>query len=243
MRFITRIPVPEAWGGDVAFAQYGRGVPFFPVIGLIVGVIAALCHLAISHTGGGPYIGAAAYVLALILLTGGFHLDGLADTCDGVFSARTRERMLEIMRDSRLGTYGGVALVFCILIKVLTVISLAHFPPGTQFALLVSAPVIGRSCMVLSMYRQRYARDSAGMGNAYIGQIGGRETAATLLLGMVIVGALAGTRGLLAGAITYLAACGVRGWINRRLQGQTGDTLGAVEETGEMLFLLTLLWF
>jgi adenosylcobinamide-GDP ribazoletransferase len=64
-------------------------------------------------------------VLALALLTGGFHLDGLADTCDGVFSARTRERMLEIMRDSRLGTHGGLALVFVLVAKILVISELS----------------------------------------------------------------------------------------------------------------------
>ncbi|ADO48037.1 adenosylcobinamide-GDP ribazoletransferase [[Enterobacter] lignolyticus] len=242
LRFITRIPVPEKWSDGVEFSQYGRGVPWFPIVGVIVGVLAGLGYLAVSQTGGGIYIGAVAWVLALVLLTGGFHLDGLADTCDGVFSARTRERMLEIMRDSRLGTYGGLAIVFCILIKVAAVISLAHLPVNTLFALLVCAPVVGRTGMVLAMYRQRYAREGAGMANAYLGCISGKEVVVTLCIGMALVVGMAGIRGLIASIITWAAVNAVKSFLSRRLKGLTGDTLGAMEEIGEMVFLLALLW-
>ncbi|HHK9551200.1 TPA: adenosylcobinamide-GDP ribazoletransferase [Enterobacter sichuanensis] len=240
--FITRIPVPQKWSDGVEFSQYGRGVPWFPVVGLIVGGLAAVSYLAVSQTGGGIIIGAVAWVLALVLLTGGFHLDGLADTCDGVFSARTRERMLEIMRDSRLGTYGGLAIVFCILIKVATAISLAHLPVNTLFALLVCAPIVGRTGMVLAMYRQHYAREGAGMANAYLGHISGKETIITLCIGVALVGLMAGMQGLVASIIAWIAVNAVKTFLSRRLNGLTGDTLGAMEEIGEMVFLLALLW-
>ncbi|EMB4081180.1 adenosylcobinamide-GDP ribazoletransferase [Klebsiella aerogenes] len=240
--FITRIPVPQKWSDGVEFSQYGRGVPWFPVVGLIVGVLAALGYMAVSQTGGGISIGAVAWVLALVLLTGGFHLDGLADTCDGVFSARTRERMLEIMRDSRLGTYGGLAIVFCILIKVAAVISLAHLPVNSLFTLLVCVPIVGRTGMVLAMYRQHYAREGAGMANAYLGHISGKETVITLCIGVALVGLLAGIHGLVASVITWIVVNAEKNFLSRRLNGLTGDTLGAMEEIGEMVFLLALQW-
>ena len=99
------------------------------------------------------------------------------------------------MRDSRLGTYGGLAIVFCILIKVAAVISLAHLPVNTLFALLVCAPIVGRTGMVLVMYRQHYAREGAGMANAYLGHISGKETVITLCIGVALVGLLAGMQG------------------------------------------------
>lgn len=242
MRFITRIPVPEKWADGVAFEQYGRGVPYFPIVGCIVGGIAALVSLVISQTGGGIYVGALSYVLALAFLTGGFHLDGLADTCDGLFSARNRERMLEIMRDSRLGTHGGLALIFCILFKTFSVIALSDYPVKELFTLLVCAPIAGRAAMVLAMYRQRYARAGEGMGNIYIGQISGVQTAVTLLTGALLVGLFTGFRGLIAILVTYFVVYGVASFFRRQLEGQTGDTLGASEEVGEIVFLLALLW-
>lgn len=242
MRFITRIPVPERWADGVEFHQYGRGVTFFPIVGCVVGGIAALFSLLVSQTGGGIYVGAVAWVLALALLTGGFHLDGLADTCDGIFSARSRERMLEIMRDSRLGTHGGLALIFCVFIKTSAVVELSSLPPVELFALLVCAPVAGRAGMVLAMYRHRYARQGEGLGNVFIGQISYRETAITLLSGIVIVGLLAGTRGAIAGIVSYVVVYGIAHLFRHHLGGQTGDTLGASNEVGEMAFLLALLW-
>ncbi|TGC72190.1 adenosylcobinamide-GDP ribazoletransferase, partial [Salmonella enterica subsp. enterica serovar Wilhelmsburg] len=118
------------------------------------------------------------WILALALLTGGYHLDGLADTCDGIFSARRRERMLEIMRDSRLGTHGGLALIFVLLTKILVVSELAL--RGTpMLAALAAACAAGRGSAVLLMYRHRYAR-AEGLGNVCIGKVGGRRACGPL---------------------------------------------------------------
>ncbi len=100
--------------------QYQRSIVTFPLVGLLLGAIAGAVALLLQPWCGVP-LAALFGVLALALLTGGFHLDGLADTCDGIFSARTRDRMLEIMRDSRLGTHGGLALIFVLVAKVLVV--------------------------------------------------------------------------------------------------------------------------
>ncbi len=242
LQFITRIPVPAKWAEPVDFRQFGRGIPCFPIIGLVLGVIAAAVSVGITLSGN-PYIGAISYVLVLALLTGGFHLDGLADTCDGIFSARNRERMLEIMCDSRLGTHGGLALVFCLVIKTLAVVELSDNTLFYLFTMLVCAPIAGRTAMVLLMYRQRYSREGEGMGNIYIGQVTGRETAVTLLSGTALIGAIGGVRGLLAIGVTLIAIYGLAGYFRHHLDGQTGDTLGASEELGEMVFLLSLLWY
>ncbi|MDR0805887.1 MAG: adenosylcobinamide-GDP ribazoletransferase [Enterobacteriaceae bacterium] len=241
MQFITRIPVPAKWAEGIDFRQSGRGVPVFPLVGLIVGVIAALISVGISQTGG-MFIGAISYVLALALLTGGFHLDGLADTCDGIFSARTRERMLEIMKDSRLGTHGGLALVFCIGIKTLAVLELSYHTPIYLLALLICAPIAGRTAMVLLMYGQRYAREGEGLGNIYIGKITARETLCTLLIGFILIAVIGGKHGVFAIAITLIMVFGLAGYFRHHLGGQTGDTLGAAEELGEVIFLLALIW-
>lgn len=242
LRLMSRIPVPEKWADGVEFRQLARGVPWFVLVGAMIGALAGLVALVVSQTGGGMYIAAAAYVLALVLLTGGFHLDGLADTCDGIFSARTRERMLEIMKDSRLGTFGGLALVFAILIKVLAVISLAHLPTKAWFALLMCAPIAGRAALVLGMYGQRYAREGEGMGSLYIGQVSFRRAALTLLGGAIAVGLIAGLHGLAAILVTYTVIYGLVHYLRRRLGGQTGDTLGALAESAEIVFLLALMW-
>ena len=106
-------------------------------------------------------------------MTGGFHLDGLADTCDGVFSARSRDRMLEIMRDSRLGTHGGLALIFVVLAKILVLSELA-LRGEPILASLAAACAVSRGTAALLMYRHRYAREE-GLGNVFIGCYGGDD--------------------------------------------------------------------
>ena len=238
LQFMSRIPVPVRWAEGIETHQYVRGIVTFPFVGLVLGALAGVVFTLLQPWAGLP-LAALAYVLALALLTGGFHLDGLADTCDGIFSARTRDRMLEIMRDSRLGTHGGLALIFVIVMKVLVVSELA-LRGGSMLAVLAAASVAGRTASVLLMYHHQYAREK-GLGNLFIGKVTGTQTFLTLLGGAVLCTILLPTTGLIALVLTLLAVFGL-GWMLRRtLGGQTGDTLGAAIELGEVVFLLALL--
>lgn len=123
LSFITRLPVPRRWSCGLDFEHYSRGIITFPLIGLLLGAISGLVFTVLQAWCGVP-LAALFSVLVLALMTGD-STDGLADTCDGVFSARSRDRMLEIMRDSRLGTHGGLALIFVVLAKILVLSELA----------------------------------------------------------------------------------------------------------------------
>ena len=182
LSFISRLPVPARLSQGLEIEQYQRSIVTFPLVGLLLGAIAGAVALLLQPWCGVP-LAALFGVLALALLTGGFHLDGLADTCDGIFSARTRDRMLEIMRDSRLGTHGGLALIFVLVAKVLVVgeLLLRDIHP---IAALAAACAVGRGMAVLLMYRHRYAREK-GLGNLFIGKISLQQT---------LVAALAHTR-------------------------------------------------
>ncbi|HGW6102520.1 TPA: adenosylcobinamide-GDP ribazoletransferase [Citrobacter werkmanii] len=239
LSFISRLPVPARWSQGLDFEHYSRGIVMFPLIGVVLGGLTGLVFMALQPWCGIP-LAALFAVLTLALLTGGFHLDGLADTCDGIFSARRRERMLEIMRDSRLGTHGGLALIFVLLSKVLVVSELAL--RGTpMLAALAAACVAGRGTAVLLMYRHRYAREE-GLGNVFIGKITGRQTAVTLGLAAILAAVLLpGMRGVAALVVTMVAIFILGQLLKRTLGGQTGDTLGAAIELGELIFLLALL--
>ncbi|WP_174847319.1 adenosylcobinamide-GDP ribazoletransferase [Yersinia artesiana] len=239
LQFMTRIPVPERWTQGLALDNYERGIIGFPFIGLIVGVIGGVIFTLLAPWCGVP-LAALGYVLALALVTGAFHLDGLADTCDGVFSARKREQMLEIMRDSRLGTNGGLALIFIVVAKVLVVSELA-LRDAPMLLMLTAASVAGRTVIVLLMYRQRYAREGNGLGNIYIGKVTGKQTLATLAGGAILTLLLGQGAGLLALVISMVVVALLATYLRRRLGGQTGDTLGAAAEVGELVFLLALL--
>ena len=238
LSFISRLPVPARWSQGLDFEHYSRGIVMFPLIGVVLGGLTGLVFMALQTWCGIP-LAALFAVLTLALLTGGFHLDGLADTCDGIFSARRRERMLEIMRDSRLGTHGGLALIFVLLAKVLVVSELAL--RGTpMLAALAAACVAGRGTAVLLMYRHRYAREE-GLGNVFIGKVTGRQTCVTLGLAAILAAVLLpGMRGVAALVVTMVAIF-IGQLLKRTLGGQTGDTLGAAIELGELIFLLALL--
>ena len=222
LSFISRLPVPARLSQGLEIEQYQRSIVTFPLVGLLLGAIAGAVVMLLQPWCGGP-LAALLGVLALALLTGGFHLDGLADTCDGIFSARRRERMLEIMRDSRLGTHGGLALIFVLMAKVLVV---------SEVAL--------RGTSVLLMYRQRYAREE-GLGNLFIGKITLRQTLITMGIALALATVLLGVNGLRAALITLVLVWALGQALKRTLGGQTGDTLGAAIELGEVIFLLALL--
>ncbi|EOW1909732.1 TPA: adenosylcobinamide-GDP ribazoletransferase [Yersinia enterocolitica] len=239
LQFMTRIPVPERWTQGLALDNYERGIIGFPFIGLIVGVIGGVVFTLLAPWCGVP-LAALGYVLALALVTGAFHLDGLADTCDGVFSARKREQMLEIMRDSRLGTNGGLALIFIVVAKVLVVSELA-LRDAPMLLMLTATSVAGRTVIVLLMYRQRYAREGNGLGNIYIGKVTGKQTLVTLAGGAILILLLGQSAALLALVTSMVVVALLATYLRRRLGGQTGDTLGAAAEVGELVFLLALL--
>jgi adenosylcobinamide-GDP ribazoletransferase len=238
LQFMSRIPVPGRWALGIETNQYVRGIVTFPFVGLVLGALAGVVFTLLQPWAGLP-LAAMCYVLALALLTGGFHLDGLADTCDGIFSARTRDRMLEIMKDSRLGTHGGLALIFVIVLKVLVVSELA-LRGANMLAVLAAASVAGRTASVLLMYHHQYAREK-GLGNLFIGKVTGTQTLLTLAGGAVLCAILLPAAGLLALVVTLLAIFVLGRMLRRTLGGQTGDTLGAAIELGEVVFLLALL--
>lgn len=239
LQFLTRIPIRERWCDNVTLDDYPRGIVFFPLAGWVIGALCALVYaILLPHFG--PLLTAILVVLSHIMLTGALHLDGLADSCDGLFSVRSRERILEIMRDSRIGTHGGLALIVAILLRVALVyqLCLSSLP---AVAVIMIVPVVGRGLMSVCMHRQRYARES-GMGNLFIGKITEGRFFATLAITAILPLLFVGTTAIPALLITLLFAFGYRRWVAKRIGGQTGDTLGAGCEIFELLFLLLLLW-
>ena len=161
LQFLTRLKIVNQTEWSVE--DFGKSVVAFPYVGLIIGLILALLYGILS-----PFIPLVPLMLILViaefLFTGGLHADGLMDTSDGLFSGRERERKLEIMKDSRIGSFGVVAFVFVTLLKwqLLTVIPTAEFIPMA----LIMMPLMSRWSLVLSIRSYPYAREQ-GMGAAF----------------------------------------------------------------------------
>jgi len=232
--FLTRVPVP--WTVPGIEARLGRCTPWFPVVGLAVGAVGALGWWAGSLVGG-TVIGALFAVAATTLLTGAFHEDGLADTFDGLGGSPERERALEIMKDSRIGTYGALALGLGLLTRVAALAALGPAAP----AALVAGHVLARLSSLPLIRWLPYARADGGTGKPFAGGVtrAGLLAAAAFSLLVTLV-ALAGATAAawLAGA----AVVGVTGlWYRRRLAGITGDTLGATNQLVEVACYLAIL--
>jgi len=229
IQFLTVIPFPKSFTGGEK--ELEKCMPFFPVVGLLIGIVIA----AFDHVMGFIFPQLPASVMTVIAMTcisGGLHMDGLADTADGFFSARPRERVLEIMRDSRTGVMGVLAVVFVIILKVSVLISL--FPP-IRPGIIVLMPLAGRCSFVVMMTALPYVRREGGLATAFgVGKswLNVLWTSAFLLA----AGWLAGHwMGLAASFSALLMAALFSVYCFRKIGGYTGDTLGAGCEITEII--------
>ncbi|MFH5835338.1 adenosylcobinamide-GDP ribazoletransferase [Proteiniclasticum sp. C24MP] len=230
----TKIPIPERIGFDAE--RLRKGVRLFPLAGLLVGLLqAAVAVLALRFFS--REVAVAVSMAFVIHLTGGLHLDGLADTMDGILSARRREQMLLIMKDSRIGTHGVLALILFLLLKFLFLLEVEK---SLLIQILVVLPVVGRTSMAMMLWGSRYARED-GLGNLFIGKTLRRESIYAGAGGAMLLYALNGLSGVLALILVFLMMLLFRRHLEKLLGGLTGDTLGAMNEMAELLFLPLIL--
>lgn len=231
--FLTRLPLRHEQ--PIEKGALSEALWTAPIVGAAVGLIGALVY-GLAHVLHVPAWPAAALALAAtVAVTGALHEDGLADMADGFGGGSTRERKLEIMRDSRIGTYGVCALLLSFMLRAGALASLAE--PGLVMVALIAAHAAARASLPAFMRALPTARTD-GM-SAEAGRPPPRPALAALLLGAV---ALAGGLGLGAGLLALLllaAGFGFMAWLcTRQIQGQTGDVLGALEQIGEIVVLL-----
>lgn len=234
--FFTRLPLSHR--GSIGGADLARATWANPVVGLLVGAVAALAYWAAWRLGLGPFVAALLALAASLLVTGCFHEDGLADVADGFGGGWTRERKLEIMRDSRLGTYGSAALILVLLLRAAALASLGD--PALAVPALLASHAGARAPLPLLMALLPRAR-TEGL-SAYAGQPPWPAAWAALLLGVaVLVLALGVGDGLLALLVLVMAALVMARLALKQIGGYTGDVLGALEQVGEVAVLLVAL--
>jgi adenosylcobinamide-GDP ribazoletransferase len=232
IQFLTRIPIDIKV--EVKENSFAESVLWFPAAGLLIGTFNALIYWLSSMLLGGIFP-VVCTVLANVCITGGLHVDGLADTCDGIFSARKRDRMLEIMKDSRIGTNGALAIVFDMLVRIAILVSV---PSEKVVWLIFMAPIVSKALLPLIMKLSVYARAEGGMGGLFLGKQKWSRTIIALTAGLMITWFAIGIVGLASFAITLLVVVLFKSYIYSKLQGMTGDTIGAANEIAEVVFLL-----
>lgn len=235
IQYFTRIPVP-AWVGH-SQDQLSGAARYFPAVGLLVGCAGAGALWLAAQILPSP-LPVILSTVVTVLMTGAFHEDGLADTFDGLGGGATRERALEIMKDSRVGTYGAIALVLTLLLKIS---ALSALPAEVAIVALIGAHPFSRSCSVAIIFGSRYvgSAEHSRAKPVALGMTRGGFSIA-VVFGVAPL-ALCGTHAFAGIAAALVALTILFSWFTRRLGGYTGDTLGATQQITEVAFYLALL--
>ena len=228
IRFLTTLPVP----GSSASQALTRSVGWFPLIGLLIGAIMAGLDALLQRVFP-PVVTAALVVAALTLLTGGLHLEGLADAADGLFGGHTIDERLRIMRDPTAGAYAIISIVLVLLLKATAIASLGE----PRWPALLLFPALGRWSMVWAIVSFPYARKE-GLGTAF--RAGRLALTLASITVFVATAALFQVQSIVPLGVTAIAAMATTGLMLRRLRGLTGDCYGALNEICEVAALLAL---
>ncbi len=232
-QFLTAVPLFPA--RRFSQEELARSMGAFPLVGAVLGGGLLLLHGTVGRLLP-PVLEGAVLSAALAWTTGAFHLDGLADTVDGLAGGWTREQALEIMKDSRTGAVGAAALCLVVVAKAA---ALGGLPALVGVWGLVAAPAVGRGALVLVAYQSRYARARPGLGTPYTDHLDGGTVAQAVAWTLLACLPL-GWKGFAAFAAVAVYARLIRRGFHRRWGGITGDVLGFAEETSEVLFLIVL---
>ena len=263
LSFMTRIPMPKT---EYDEEKLGKSMKYFPVVGVIVGLILLFfCIIFTFLFKNLSYIPLLPLMIVLVILTdlittGALHLDGLADTFDGIFSYRSKHKMLEIMKDSRLGSNGALALILYFLLKCVLLYSLEMEGRGNAVYAILTYPVVARFCSVVSCASAPYARGS-GMGKTFVdntktcGLIVATVITFLYTIGMIFMPFLLFTNYslpiqiimksiliiVIIVALSALFAYAFSKLIERKIGGITGDTLGALLEISSLVYIFLIL--
>jgi adenosylcobinamide-GDP ribazoletransferase len=234
--FLTRLRYGPAL--PVEGAAIARSAWAFPIAGVLVGLIGAVVYLLAHRMGLPSWPAAALSVAATMAATGCLHEDGLADTTDGFGGGQTRELKLEIMRDSRIGTYGVCALALSIVLRVSALASLAD--SALVVAALIASHSAARASLPVFMFFVPAARREGLSASA--GEPSRESVIAAAALGVLIVAFCLGPVLAIAALILIVVVIALLAWLSlAQIDGQTGDVLGTVEQVCEIAILLVAL--
>ncbi|MGS0724802.1 adenosylcobinamide-GDP ribazoletransferase [Shewanella sp. 0m-11] len=239
MGFFTRIPMPK-WI-EVDADKLNKASRYFGLVGLLVGVISALVYSLMLHWVS-PSVAIVFAMITSVIVTGGFHEDGLADTADGLGGGWTVEAKLNIMKDSRLGSYGALALVLALLLKWQLLTELALFDPRSVSLALIVGHCLSRIVAASFIFSEQYVSDSDTSKSKPLAQQQGINELSILLATGVLALLLVGVFPALILIVgLFLVRFGFVRLFRKQIGGYTGDTLGAAQQGSELTCYLLLL--
>ncbi|MGL5695030.1 MAG: adenosylcobinamide-GDP ribazoletransferase [Peptostreptococcaceae bacterium] len=240
LQFMTRIPININVGFD---EDFHKSLAYFPLVGLVLGILELLIG-KVSLMIFDPFITSLVVTLSAVMLTGGLHIDGLGDTFDALYSYRDKEKMLEIMKDSRLGTNSLLAVMFLLLFKIGFIYSLIN--KGFLW-LVIFMPILGRLGVLVLTYKTVTPRKN-GLGNLFIGKCSSgmflTATSYSLVMLCLISKLIFKSSDLvmisLLISIPVIFICNIifKGHVYKKIDGVTGDILGCSIESSELIYLI-----
>ncbi|QLF70761.1 adenosylcobinamide-GDP ribazoletransferase [Peteryoungia desertarenae] len=243
LAFLSRLPIPDRFfvGHD---GRLTKTVAAFPLAGLLLSLPAAFLMLILLSLHTSALLVALMAITIQIFITGGLHEDGLSDTTDGLGAGRDRQRALEIMKDSRLGSYGALAMILSLGLRVTALAAIAANLPAISAALVFVAASVGSRALIVWHWSTLPPARPDGVASG-AGQPEPEATRFALLSGLALVAVTtlpAITFATFLGAIVaaIMAAFAFTSNVRRRLGGQTGDTIGACQQIAETAFLVAL---
>lgn len=231
LMFLTRLPVSRLVKYETE--HLAKSTLYFPIVGAIVGGIGALTLFLASHTCS-PMLSVLMSMLATILLTGAFHEDGLADSADGFGGGYTKERILEIMKDSRIGTYGAISLWLFLTAKLLLLTEIFQQEDSLAYATLVAGHVIGRYSSLPLIYSLNYARTESTSSKPFAEKTSLKRFLAASFYTIGLCVWLLEENAVIALGAGFLITLGARSFFMKRIGGITGDALGAANQLVEL---------
>ncbi|MEE9500072.1 MAG: adenosylcobinamide-GDP ribazoletransferase [Candidatus Omnitrophota bacterium] len=229
LQFLTVLPINIK--SQIAEEDFGGSLLYFPVVGLLIGFVPAGMVLLLDFLPS-PVVGMLILIISIVM-TGGIHLDGFADTCDGFYGKWPKEKILEIMRDSRIGTMGAVGVVCLLLLKFTLIVSI---PENVLWKQLIMMTVFARWSQVLACCTSDYAREE-GKGKYFVSHAGKASLFAGSVFTVIVFLLLMRFKGIVLLVPSFAGVLLFINYAKKKIGGMTGDTIGATSEIAEITVL------
>ena len=231
LQFLTIIPLLRR--REVSPEEAGRSIAYFPVVGIIIGLILAGLNWLLGLLLPSAVVNVL-LIVSLVVISGALHLDGFVDTCDGIAGHKTVEERWRVMRDSRVGGFGIVGICCLLLVKY---ISLNSVPETSLMVTLVLMPVVSRWAMVYAIFAYPYAKPS-GLGKVFKHGASWQRLTIATLIALAVVVVLARLAGLVIMFGIWVIVIAMAAYLKRKFSGLTGDNYGAINEVTEVCVLV-----
>lgn len=231
IQFFTRIPIKVNVLADEK--DFSKGLLYFPFVGLVIGIFNYLTFYVFSYLGQ-ELLSIVFWLLSNIIVTGAIHIDGFADTCDGLLSSRSKERMLEIMKDSRIGTNGVIAIAMDLLIRLTFMFSVSY---SIRPFVIILSPIVGKCFVLMLIWISSYAREKGGMGGLFYKDMSKLHIIIGIVFGILMIVFIYSWKLLIILIPCLIILLIYRRFVVNKIGGMTGDTLGAANELAEICFM------